>query len=240
MGCSNHIFLDKNNNSEIIVNINIRQSPTRLPIPQRIEPYLQSNHDENFNFPEITEEIFIGKGLKKMKGYISPIPKEDLEKKREAFWGTRTEGNQQTWNFLRELCQMPEGEEDNMNAMLEAYDLIPLNNCINITYDSLGGLYEIPNYCINEPYKYEIVEDKKERPSEKKITFHLRKGIHQTKIKCSNYSKIEKIKDKIAKRKNIDINKVRLFFYGKEMKNNFELWNYNICEDCVVMMMLLP
>ena len=127
-----------------------------------------------------------------------------------------------------------------MNAMLEAYDLIPLNNCINITYDSLGGLYEIPNYCINEPYKYEIVEDKKERPSEKKITFHLRKGIHQTKIKCSNYSKIEKIKDKIAKRKNIDINKVRLFFYGKEMKNNFELWNYNICEDCVVMMMLLP
>ena len=240
MGCSNHKFLDKNNNSEIIVNINIRQSPTRLPIPQRIEPYLHSNHDENFNFPEITEEIFIGKGLKKMKGYISPIPKEDLEKKREAFWGTRTEGNQQTWNFLRELCQMPEGEEDNMNAMLEAYDLIPLNNCINVTYDSLGGLYEIPNYCINEPYKYEIVEDKKERPSEKKITFHLRKGIHQTKIKCSNYSKIEKIKDKIAKRKNIDINKVRLFFYGKEMKNNFELWNYNICEDCVVMMMLLP
>ena len=240
MGCSSYRNLEKNDIPQISTNINIRQSPTTLPITQQLEPYLQSNRDPNFNFPEITEDIYIGKGLKKMKGYISPISKEDLEKKREAFWGTRTEGNQQTWNFLKELCEMPEGEEDNMNAMLEAYDLIPLNQCINITYDSLGALYEIPNYCINEPYKYELIEDKKEKPDEKKISFHLRKGNHQTKIKCSNYSKIEKIKDKIAKRRNTEINKVRLFYYGKEMKNNFELWNYNVCEDCVVMLMLLP
>ena len=240
MGCSSYSNLEKNNIPQISVNINIRQSPTTLPITQQLEPYLHSTRDPNFNFPEITEEIFVGKGLKKMKGYISPISKEDLEKKREAFWGTRIEGNQQTWNFLKELCEMPEGEEDNMIAMLEAYDLIPFNECINITYDSLGAIYEIPNYCINEPYKYELIEDKKEKPDEQKISFHLRKGNHQTKIKCSNYEKIEKIKDKIAKRRNTEINKIRLFYYGKEMKNDFELWNYNVCEDCVVMLMLLP
>ena len=42
-----------------------------------------------------------------MKAYISPISKEDLDKKRISFWGTRTEGNEQTWMFLKQLCEMP-------------------------------------------------------------------------------------------------------------------------------------
>lgn len=37
--------------------------------------------------------------------------------------------------------------------------LRPFRNCINIVYDSKGILYEIPNYCINDPYKYELEED---------------------------------------------------------------------------------
>ena len=134
---------------------------------------------------------------------------------------------------------MPEGEEENMKAMLEAYDLVPLYECINITYDSLGGLYEIPNYCINEPYKYELLEEKKEKPKEKHISFYLRKGIEQTKIKSSNYSKVEKIKEEVSKKYNVDNEKIRLFFYGKELKNNFELWNYNVSEDCVITVMLV-
>jgi hypothetical protein len=34
--------------------------------------------------------------------------------------------------------------------------------------------------------------------------------------------------------------KLGFFFYGKEMKNNFELWNYNVSEGCVVIVMILP
>lgn len=37
--------------------------------------------------------------------------------------------------------------------------LRPLKNCINIVYDSKGMLYEIPNYCINDPYRFELEED---------------------------------------------------------------------------------
>ena len=43
----------------------------------------------------------------------------------------------------------------------------PLQNCINIVYDSKGILYEIPNYCINEPYKYELEGDDEKNKSEK-------------------------------------------------------------------------
>ena len=46
----------------------------------RFEPFLQSKQDPNFNFKEVEEEIFSGQGLKKMKAYISPISKEDLDK----------------------------------------------------------------------------------------------------------------------------------------------------------------
>ena len=234
MGCSTNNF---NNNDNLNKPLQHNQ---RLSINEQLEPYLQSNQIPDFNFKEINEDIYIGKGLKRMKGYISPISKEELEKKRNAFWGTRTEGNQQTWNFLKELCQMPEGEEENIQAMLLAYDLIPLKGCINITYDSLGGIFEIPNYCINEPYKYEISEAKIEKPNEEKLTFHLRKGTQKTKITCSNYSKILKVKEKFSKRYEVKIEKIRLFFYGKEMKDNFELWNYNVSNNCVVIVMLIP
>ena len=225
MGCTN--------DSSIGINSNTRRF-------SQLIPYLQSRNDPNFNFPEVTEDIYVGLGIKKMKGYISPISKEDLERKRNAFWGTRTEGNEQTWNFLREVCQMPPGEEENIIPMLEAYNLVPYLDCINITFDSLGGLYEIPNYCINDPYKYDIIEEKKEKPIEEKISFYVRKVIDNIKISTSNYTSVEKIKEQLTKKYNVEIDKIRLFFSGKELKNNFELWNYNISNDCVVVVMISP
>ena len=233
MGCSDSSSEKKENEpkpEEVI-----QQSLTNTR--RRFEPFLQSKQDPNFNFPEVEEDIFIGSGLKKMKGYISPISKEDLDKKRISFWGTRTEGNEQTWEFLKQVCEMPSEEDENINVMLEAYGLIPYNNCINITYDASGALYEIPNYCINEPYKYEIVENEKEKPKEEKVSFRL-KGTHKTKITCSNYETIEKVKQKIGKKYKVEIDKVRLFFYGKELKNDLELWNYNVSNDCVVILMI--
>ena len=223
MGCTN--------DSSIGINSNTRRF-------SQLIPYLQSRNDPNFNFPEVTEDIYVGLGIKKMKGYISPISKEDLERKRNAFWGTRTEGNEQTWNFLREICQMPPGEEENIIPMLEAYNLVPYLDCINITFDSLGGLYEIPNYCINDPYKYDIIEEKKEKPIEEKISFYVRKVIDNIKISTSNYTSVEKIKEQLTKKYNVEIDKIRLFFYGKELKNNFELWNYNVSNDCVIVVMI--
>lgn len=233
MGCFNS---DEKNEGPIIPP-EVIQNSLATARTRQFEPFLQSKQDPNFNFPEVEEDVFVGKGLKKMKGYISPISKEDLDKKRISFWGTRTEGNEQTWQFLKQLCEMPPDEEDNITVMLEAYGLVPYNNCLNIIYDTSGFLYEIPNYCINDPYKYEIVENEKERPKEEKITFKL-KGTHKTKITCTNYETVQKIKAKIGKKYNVEIDKIRLFFYGKEMKNDLEIWNYNVSQDCVVILMI--
>ena len=204
---------------------------------RELSPYLQSRVNPNFNFPEVKEDKFVGKGLRKMKGYISPIPKEELEKRRIAFWGTRIEGDSMVWTFLKELCELPEGEEDNMKAMLEANEITPLKKCINVTYDKSGEVYEIPNYCINDPVLYDLPENHIQKPEKKYISFHARKGTQQIKIRASNTTSIDKIKVSIGKKLQIDENKIRMFFRGKEMKNGNELWVYNIEDDCVVIVM---
>ena len=204
---------------------------------RQIAPYLQSKVNPNFNFPEVKDNVFVGKGLKKMKGYISIVSKEELEKRRKAFWGTRVEGDPLIWNFLKELCDLPEGEEDNMKAMLEANEMTPLKKCINVTYDKSGEVYEIPNYCINEPVKFDLPESHVKKPEKKNLSFHIRKGVQQIKIKASNYTLVSKLKINIGKKFETDSKNVRLFYRGKELKNENELWVYNIEEDCVVMVM---
>jgi hypothetical protein len=46
-----------------------------------------------------------------MKGYKSNMSMEDLEKKRSEFWGTRVEGNSETWEFLKNICENKEINE---------------------------------------------------------------------------------------------------------------------------------
>ena len=48
-------------------------------------------------------------------------------------------------------------------------------SCINVVYDSRGTIYEIPNYCINEPYRYELeFEEKKTQEKEKVINVKIK------------------------------------------------------------------
>ena len=208
-----------------------------LQMLRELGPYLQTKNNPNFNFPEVKENIYVGKGLRRMKGYISIVPKEELEKRRIAFWGTRVEGDSQVWTFLKELCELPKSEEKNIKAMLEVNEITPLLKCINVTYDKSGEVYEIPNYCINDPVSYDLPEMHVKKPKKKLICFHVRKGTKQIKIKSSNYTLIEKIKDNIAKKLKNKPEEIRMFFGGKELKNGNELWKYNINDDCVVVIL---
>ena len=212
-------------------------SYSNLEMARQLEPYLQTKNNPNFNFPEIKKNIYVGKGLRRMKGYISIVPKEELEKRRIAFWGTRIEGDSQVWSFLKELCELPIGEEKNMKAMLEANEITPLQKCINVTYDKAGEVYEIPNYCINEPYAYDLPESHVKKPDRKIISFHVRKGAKQIKIKSPNTTLVEKIRSNIANKMQKKEEDIRMFFGGKELKDKNELWKYNIDDDCVVILL---
>ena len=206
-------------------------------IYREISPYLQSRVNPNFNFPEVKEDVYVGCGLRRMKAFKSTIPKDELKQRREAFWGTRVEGNEQVWQFLREICELPVNEDENIKPMLEANEITPLKNCINVTFDRGGEVYEIPNYCINEPISFDLPETHMKKPEKKKISFHGRKGTEQFKIKTENYTKIENIRKNVGKKFDKEPSKVRLFFRGKEMKDGNELWQYNVQDEDVIIIM---
>ena len=206
------------------------------------EPYLQSKNDPSFNYPELENE-YIGIGLKRMKGYISPINLEKLKKVREDFWSSRIEGDEKIWNILKNICNDESLKENDIKEILKVSGIIPYRNCINIVYDSKGALYEIPNYCINQPsqYKIEEIEYDKNKPKEEEINVIIRYYNNQFKFKISNWKNIIQLKENIIKikdYKNVNIENIRLFFGGKELNDIQELWFYNIVNKSIIQMLI--
>ena len=229
--------LSNNSNNNINNHLNIQQ----YFIPN-FEPYLQSKNDPSFNYPELENE-YIGIGLKRMKGYISPINLVKLKKVREDFWSSRIEGDEKIWNILKNICNDESLKENDIQEILKVSGIIPYRNCINIVYDSKGALYEIPNYCINQPsqYKIEEIEYDKNKPKEEVINVIIRYYNNQFKFKISNWKNIIQLKENIIKikdYKNVNIENIRLFFGGKELNDIQELWFYNIVNKSIIQMLI--
>ena len=229
--------LSNNSNNNIDNHLNIQQ----YFIPN-FEPYLQSKNDPSFNYPELENE-YIGIGLKRMKGYISPINLAELKKVRENFWTSRIEGDEKIWDTLKNICNDESLKENDIQEILKVSGIIPYRNCINIVYDSKGALYEIPNYCINQPsqYKIEEIEYDKNKPKEEVINVIIRYYNNQFKFKISNWKNIIQLKENIIKikdYKNVNIENIRLFFGGKELNDIQELWFYNIVNKSIIQMLI--
>ena len=205
------------------------------------EPYLQSKHDENFNYKEVDK--YVGTSIKKMKGYISPVPYDELIKIRKDFWTSRIEGNPQIWEVLHMICDDNTLSLEDIDGYMKASNIVTYKGCINVTYDNKGYLYEIPNYCINDPVEYIKIEEKK--PVEKKdISIKIRCLNIEEKIKINNYKKISDLKD-VIKKCDTFINKymldnIRFFFGGKELLDQKEIWFYNIENDSIIQMLAKP
>ena len=218
---------------------NRHQQRIRNSRERDFEPYLQSKINPSFNFPEVDNDTYIGSGIKRIKAYISNIPESELIKRRNEFWQTRIEGNSDTWNFLREICENKETDDSDIKAFLEANDIIPYKDCINVTYDAKGFLYEIPNYCIQDPYLYDLPNENKTKPKKEDIKIFVWREGNLIKIKESNYLKVEELKKILSENFQCSYDRIRLFFGGKEMKNDKELWYYNVTSECTIMSMVV-
>jgi hypothetical protein len=146
------------------------------------------------------------------------------------------------WQFLEKVCCSNEYEED-MTSFLSALEIRPYKECINICYDSSGAIYEIPNYCIHEPYEYNILTSRtyNNRPKEEILTFKVRKLVTDISLECKNTCKILQLKNKIATIEEFQIERaenIRLFFGGKELQNIEEIWFYNIGNSSIVQIMV--
>ena len=245
---NNNNNINSNNNNNYLNNLqnilNNISDENNLSLGPAYEPYLQSKQDENFNYKEVENE-FVGEGVKRMKGYISPVSFEKLQKIREDFWTSRIEGNPEIWEILRTICNDNSLSLDDIDSFMKSSNIVTYKGCINVTYDSKGYLYEIPNYCINDPLRYEnIQEEVKDIPKEENIEVKIRCFVDEGKIKIKNHDSIEKLKEIISKHKTF-INKfkfdsIRLFFGGKELQNQKPLYFYNIENKSIIQMLARP
>ena len=246
---NNNLISNSNDNNENIQNNinNINQELNNLSesnssgLAPSYEPYLQSKHDENFNYKELDK--YVGTGIKRMKGYVSPVPFEELEKIRNDFWSSRIEGNPQIWEILHMICNDNSLSVDDIDAYMKASNIVTYKGCINVTYDNKGFLYEIPNYCINDPLEYEKFEEKKPLIKED-IEVKIRCFNLEEKIKINNFDNITEIKENIKKcekfNKKYELNNIRLFFGGKELNDKKEVWYYNIQNNSIIQMLANP
>ena len=246
---NNNLISNSNDNNENIQNNinNINQELNNLSesnssgLAPLYEPYLQSKHDENFNYKELDK--YVGTGIKRMKGYVSPVPFEELEKIRNDFWSSRIEGNPQIWEILHMICNDNSLSVDDIDAYMKASNIVTYKGCINVTYDNKGFLYEIPNYCINDPLEYEKFEEKKPLIKED-IEVKIRCFNLEEKIKINNFDNITEIKENIKKcekfNKKYELNNIRLFFGGKELNDKKEVWYYNIQNNSIIQMLANP
>jgi len=126
---------------------------------------------------------------------------------------------------------------------MNAAGVTPLKDCLSLTFDTRGYYYEIPNYCINFPFKYEIGSniENKVKPENKIVFVIVRKTIEDQIYDIEILQKVIHLKEKISQNflgQIIDVRLIRLFYAGKELNDNEELWTHKIEDDSIIMLMI--
>ena len=206
-----------------------------------IEQMIENQKQE---FPDMKEwkgKRYQGIGIKKMKGYKCNLKIDDLNKKRDLFWGTRnsnTTPNYKIWRIINQACVY---DELRANMLLEENELTTADGCINHIIDKKGNHYIVPNYCINDPYfekEFKYDNDKKEEKI-KLILYEVSTNTN-TEIEISNLAKGSQLIEEYKKKVKIPNNyHIRLFYSGSEIKDNHLLYQFNLKDGNKIVVMKL-
>lgn len=194
--------------------------------------------EEKFeDMEELKEDIYVGIGIKKMKGYKCHLVIDELNKLREHFWETKTNTKNKNWLLWKTIKRAISFDELRASILLEEYNIKPVNGCINHLIDSEGNEYRIPNYCINEPsFEIENVNEKDIKEEKIKLKFYGWKNIE---IEVSNKLKGKELKNEIKIREKVEDGKsIRLFYRGKEIQDNEFLYSHDLNVTMPIMLLV--
>lgn len=153
----------------------------------------------------------------------------------KEFWDTRVEGSPMVWNVLKQACE--ENEPEKAEALLKTYGLTLNNGVMQQTYDDRGYRYDLPPFVINPAVKYgEVRVVVRSGPGVRKemISVIFRSaGQSDCSLTLANDENIKKIKEKYIDAMKLQKD-VRMFFGGKEIKDDMTLGNCNVANNMVV------
>lgn len=167
--------------------------------------------------------------------------KEELERWREEFWQTRTQGNPEVWMVIRQAI---ESSPEDAAAILKAADVSTYTGSMVLWMDRDKIPYRVPICIINEPHSYWPTADEKmalkEKPAE--ISYEGIKirtyGYEDKEYTLSSYTGIEELVTKY--KKDLDITKdVLLIYDGRIMRKDFSLYNFRLDDKMVIQAMII-
>ena len=236
---SNVIEINSQEDAKILSN----KKKLALAEKQDIQAIINEQKEE---FPDMEEwegERYKGIGIKRMKGYKCNLQIDKLNQKRDEFWNKRNSHgnpNYKTWRVINQACVY---DEYRANVLLEEYNITTFNGCINHLVDKKGNHYNIPNYCINDPYfekEYKIQENIEKK--ELKINLYEVANNANSILEVNNLITGLELKKLFCKKNNISFDdfNIRMFFSGMEISNEHFLYQYNIKNDFKIQVMRVP
>ena len=196
---------------------------------------LDESNESFHDMEEIKEDVYVGTGLKRMKGYKCNLAIDELNKKREEFWNkmTNSENNKNwiTWKIIRRAVIY---DEVRSPLLLAEYNIKCVNGCINHLIDDKGNHYKIPNYCINEPYFERSLNEEEIKENNINIIFYgnFDGKLFHFDLKLSNKLSGKELKNIILKAQNLENNiNIRLFERGIEIKDEQFLYQHKLQDE---------
>ena len=191
----------------------------------------QLNEEEFTDMPEVNGNKYVNYGIKRMKAYICNLNIDELNNLRDKFWQIKI-GLNERYKFLRQAVLY---DNNKCEDYLIKNGFLTINGCINQCTDYTKYVYNIPNYCINDPYfEKELVKVDLQR-KKNQINIFLKLGDEKEKFTFDDDISGKEIKEEYAKRKklNLDIysKKIRLFFGGNEIHDNEFLYQHKVKEN---------
>ena len=208
-----------------------------------INDYYTNEINETFyDMEEIEGDIYVGNGIKRMKAYKCDLTIDELNKRKEKFWNTVTDCNNnknwKNWNIIRRAITY---DEVRGSILLNEYDIKCKNGCIDHLIDKEGNEYKVPNYCINEPYFERELGKEDIKDDINNIIFYgnYKGNIFNFDFKVSNKLTGKELKNIIKNKRELDINtNIRLFENGFEIKDEDYLYQHKLNNNSNVLLVI--
>jgi Ubiquitin-binding domain/Ubiquitin family len=214
------------------------QSSIENDSSDRIRLHRQGNLTFYLHGKAYTERLMSGKGCKKTQAWQTTLTREEIDLKIKEFWDTRVEGSPVVWEILKKACQEPDPEK--AESLLKSYGIILNNGVIQQTYDDRGYRYDLPPFVINPAVKYGEVKAVTKINTIKTETLELVfrcAGVTDCVLNLKTDFTVKKVKEKYLETIKQD-KIIRLFFNGKELKDDNMLGQYPITNKVVVQVFL--
>lgn len=219
---------------------NFRQ---RVLSKNTINDYYTNEINETFyDMEEIEGDIYVGNGIKRMKAYKCDLTIDELNKRKEKFWNTVTDCNNnknwKNWNIIRRAITY---DEVRGSILLNEYDIKCKNGCIDNLIDKEGNEYKVPNYCINEPYFERELGKEDIKDDINNIIFYgnYKGNIFNFDFKVSNKLTGKELKNIIKNKRELDINtNIRLFEKGFEIKDEDYLYQHKLNNNSNILLVI--